>query len=223
MTPADRSAAVGLLLRRIHADLVANVKYDIARQQGAEPVETTLAGLVADRDWLFTGDAYHLDTSHLSAAVRLAKVVTDPADLALAVDLTEYGRRLAPQYQFQAEPPFTDFYPSHGLYLRALLGQETDAAVTYFREQADQTNADEEGTGASEFYVALLDRVGRHAEAFDEAARLTPKPSSMLGIAPSLLELAQRSGRFDRLMAICRDHDDPIGFTAGLLQRSTDP
>jgi hypothetical protein len=222
MTPADRSAAVGLLLRRIHADLLANVKYDIARQQGAEPAETTLAGLVADRDWLFTGDAYHLDTSHLSAAVRLAKVVTDPADLALAVDLTEYGRRLAPQYQFQAEPPFTDFYPSHGLYLRALLGQDVDCAIAYFRERADQTNVDEEGAGAIEFYLALLDRVGRHAEAFDEAVRLSSKSAPSLGIAPTLLELAHRAGRFDRLMDICRQRDDPIGFAAGLLQRSTD-
>ena len=33
MSPADRSAAVGLLIRRIHTDLLANVKFDIARQQ----------------------------------------------------------------------------------------------------------------------------------------------------------------------------------------------
>jgi hypothetical protein len=43
-----------------------------------------------------------------------------------------------------------------------------------------------------------------------------------MGIAPSLLELAERSGRFDRLMDICRDRDDPIGFAAGLLQQNTD-
>jgi hypothetical protein len=158
----------------------------------------------------------------LSAAVRLAKVVTTPSDLALAVDLTGYGRRLAPQYQFQAEPPFADFYPSHGLFLRALLGQEVEKAVAYFRQRAEETNAEEEGVGAIEFYIALLDRVGRHAEAFDEAVRLTPKAATPMGIAPSLLELAERSGRFDRLMDICRDRDDPIGFAAGLLQQNTD-
>ena len=222
MSPADRSAAVGLLIRRIHADLVGNVKFDIARQQETEPAEVTLAGLVADRDWLFTGDAYHLDTSHLSAAVRLAKVVTTPSDLALAVDLTEYGRRLAPQFQFQAEPPFADFYPSHGLFLRALLGQDVEQAVAYFRQRAEETNADEEGAGAIEFHVALLDRVGRHQEAFDEAVRLTPKSATPMGIAPTLMELAERSGRFDRLMEICRQRDDPIGFTAGLLRKTPD-
>jgi hypothetical protein len=219
MSPADRSSAVGLLIRRVHADLVSNVKFDIARQQGTEPTETTLAGLVTDRDWLFAGDAYHLDTSHLSATVRLAKIITDPSDLALAVDLTAYGRRLAPQFQFQGEPPFVDFYPSHALFLGALLGQNVDQAVDYFRGRAEETNVDEEGIAAVEFYIALLGRVGRHADAFDEAVRLTPPQTSPIGIAPPLLELAEKSGRFDRLMQIARDRDDPIAFTAGLLAK----
>jgi hypothetical protein len=217
MSPADRSAAVGLLIRRIHTDLVSNVRYDIARQQGSEPSETMLADLVADRDWLFAGDAYHLDTSHLSAAVRLAKVVSDRPDLALAVDLTAYGRRLAPQFQFQGEPPFADFYPSHALFLGALLGQNVDQAAAYFRQRAEETKVEDEGMAAIEFYVALLDRVGRPEEAFDEAVRLTPPQSSPVGIAPPLLELAEKSGRYDRLMQIARDRDDPIAFAAGLV------
>lgn len=216
-SPADRSAVVSRLVRRVHADLIANVRYDIERQQGQPPAEPTLAALVADRDWLFTEHSYHLDTSHLSATVRLAKVLEPGDDLRLAVDLTEYGRRLSPTFQFAGEPPFADFYPSHGLYLRAMLGEDVDAAVAYFCERAEATSIDEDGTSAIEFYVALLDRVGRPALALEESVRLLPTGTPPLGIAPSVVELAAKAGRFDRLMDIARERDDPVSFAIGCL------
>ena len=184
MSPTDRSAAVGLLIHpRIHADLLANVKYDIARQQGTEPAEATLAGLVADRDWLFTGDAYHLDTSHLSAAVRLAKAVTDPADLALAVDLTDYGRRLDHSLEFQAEPPFAEFYPSHGLFLREFSGEGVDEAVAYFRKRAEEINADEEAqapsSSISPSWIASAGIPRRLTRPFDSPQNPPPRWASL--------------------------------------------
>src|SRR3954470_2306351 len=50
---ADQQAGAALLLRQLHADLIANVRADIERQQSQAPAEATLAELVADRDWLF--------------------------------------------------------------------------------------------------------------------------------------------------------------------------
>ncbi len=91
-TRAEQQAAAALLLRRLHADLLANVRADIARQEGSEPTGQSLAELVADRDWLFAENNYHIDTTHLAAVVRFARLLEDPALLALAYDLTEYGR-----------------------------------------------------------------------------------------------------------------------------------
>ena len=97
---ADQQEAAGLLLRHLHAELLANVRADIARQSGKEPSETTLAGLVADRDWLFADNNYHVDTTHLAATIRFARLLEEPELLELAYDLTEYGRRLSSQFQF---------------------------------------------------------------------------------------------------------------------------
>ncbi len=158
---ADQQEAAGLLLRHLHAELLANVRADIARQSGKEPSETTLAGLVADRDWLFADNNYHVDTTHLAATIRFARLLEEPELLELAYDLTEYGRRLSSQFQFQGDPPFSDVYPSHGLFFAAQLGRQVDEALAYFRQAAEAADPHEQGTAAAEVYVALLARLGR--------------------------------------------------------------
>ncbi len=75
---ADQQAAAALLLRHLHAELLANVRADIVRQSGSEPAETTLAALVADRDWLFADNNYHIDTTHLAATIRFARLLEEP-------------------------------------------------------------------------------------------------------------------------------------------------
>src|SRR5207247_1071093 len=127
--PRDEQApAARLLLRQLHEDLVANVKADIARQEGQPPNAQTLRELVHDRDWLFQDNSYHLDTTHLAATVRIARALTDPDDLRLALDLTEYGRRLGQPFQYQGDEPFGEMYPANALYFHALLGENIDEA-----------------------------------------------------------------------------------------------
>ncbi len=104
---ADQQAATALLVRHLHAELLANLRSDIGRQEGKQPAETTLAALVADRPWLFQELTYHVDTTHLSSVVRFARLSEDPAVLRLALDLTEYGRRLHAQFQYPGDEPFT--------------------------------------------------------------------------------------------------------------------
>src|SRR5690606_28774314 len=150
-------------LNHLYRELVANVRADIARQEGSEPKETTLAELIADRDWLFGEMSYHTDTTHLAAVVRFARVLEDRELIAKAYDLTEYGRRLSQQFQFPGEPPFRELYPSHALFFGAQLGKNVDEAVAYFDQQARETDVHEQGTGPAEIYIALLSRLGRHA------------------------------------------------------------
>lgn len=217
---SEQQAAAALLLNHLYRELVANVRSDIARQEGNEPKETTLKQLVADRDWLFLENNYHIDTTHLAAVVRFARLLEDRELLALALDLTEYGRHLGSQFQFAGDEPFTDVYRHHGLFFAAQLGQQVDEALAYFHERAKSLSIDEYGSGACEIYIGLLARLGRYAEAIDATIELLPAGTRTSGFAPSLLELSRMAGNYDRLMAACRERGDLVAYTAGLVERT---
>ncbi|HEV2972258.1 MAG TPA: hypothetical protein VGY55_19950 [Pirellulales bacterium] len=215
---AQQQIAAGLLVRQLHSDLFANLRADIARRAEGAPEQGTLPELLSGRDSLFADNNYHIDTSHLSATVRIARIVEDPEILGLAWELTEYGRRLSVTFQLTGDEPFEDVYRSHGLFFAAQLGREIEAAVAYFRNKADNANPDEMGTATAEVYVVLLIRLRRFSDAFEEHVRLMPAGVRTTGFAPTVLELARLSGNYDRLLAICRQRGDLLGFAAGLLE-----
>ena len=215
---SQRQEVAALLVQQLHQDLTANLVSDITRQQGSPPTEKTIRDLVAERDWLFANDNYHIDTSHLSSIVRFAAILEDAESLRLALDLTEYGRRLSSQYQFRGEEPFTDLYPSSALLFQAGLGENVDEAIRYFREQAASRPASEAGPMPAEVLVRLLAAAGRYDEALEAYGELLPQGTRTWGFAPTLLELARQSGHYDQLTRLCRDRGDMIGFTAGLVE-----
>jgi hypothetical protein len=217
---ADRKEVAALLLRFIHDELMRNVRDDVQRQQGSPPTETTLEDLVRDRDWLFEGENYHADTTHLQSIVRFGVVLDDPELIRLAYDLTQYGVKLGDSYQFPGRPPFIDVYPDHARYYAALLGRNVDEAVAYFKQQADDSVEDQDTTPV-DVYLSLLSRLGRTAEAIEETARLQPPGKRQSDLAPSLQELAQQSGDYERLMKVSRARGDLLGFAAGLTAKTS--
>jgi hypothetical protein len=216
----QQQIAAALLVRQIHAEFLANVRADIARRESAPPVEHSLVQLLAGREWLFADNGYHIDTSHLSAGVRIARIIEDPAVLEMAWELTEYGRRLAATFQPPGDPPFDDTYPSHGLFFAAQFGRQVDEAVAHFRARAERANLEEEGTAAAEIYIVLLIRLRRFGEALEEHIRLMPAGVRTTGFAPTVLEMARLAGGYDRLLAVCRERGDLLGFAAGVLSKS---
>jgi hypothetical protein len=217
---AEQAPAARLLLKQVHADLLASVTADITRQEGQPPREKTLHDLVHDRDWLFQDNSYHLDTTHLAATVRIARALTAPEDLRLALDLTEYGRRLSQQFQYPGDEPFDDMYPANALYFQALLGEKVDDALDYFRNKAETLDPQSHGYAAIETYIDLLSRLGRHEEALAAAMKFGLGSIQSLGNAPPLVELAHRTGDFAALLSHCRQKEDLLGFTAALVQSS---
>lgn len=215
---AAQQAAAGLLVEHVHSELLATVRADIAQQQGAEPTEESLKELVADRDWLFGEHSYHLDTTHLASTVRFSRLLEDESQLRLALDLTAYGRRLSSQFQYKGDPPFTDIYPSHSLYLGALLGDDVDAAVEYFRERAETLDPGEHGGLPVEAYVQLLERLGRHEVALDALLKFVEaQPNAATQVVPLMLELSQKAGNFEKLAAYCRGRGDLLGYATAKL------
>jgi hypothetical protein len=217
---AEQVPAAQRLLRRVHADLLHSVKTDIARQEGQQPAGSTLKELLADRDWLFQDNSYHLDTTHLAACVRISRVLSDPADLRMAFDLTEYGRRLSQQFQYQGDEPFAEVYPANALYFQALLGENVDQAIDYFKTKAEMLDPQYHGYAAVETLVDLLSRLGRHGEALAAAVKHGITSIQPLGNAPPLVELAQKSGQFQPVLDHCRAKEDVLGFAAALVQSS---
>jgi hypothetical protein len=217
---ANRVAAADRLVRRLHQDLVANLRAEIAHRGQPLPAEgAPIAELIERCPWLFADDAYHIDVSHLSAVVRIAPLVNDPTTISRAVELTDYGRNLSHRHRSEGEPPFEDHFADHGVYLRALLGDDADAAVRYFRAKLGPTDSEaQEGTIPAQVLVGLLLRLGRLDEAIDVAAEfLAGVPEAALG-CPSVAQLCQRAGQPARLARIARSHGDLVHYAAAILQ-----
>ena len=208
-------ASAKLLLAHVHEELLASVRADVAQQEGAEPAEQTLKELVADRDWLFGEHSYHIDTTHLASTVRYAEILTDEADLRLALDLTEYGRRLHPQFQYQGDEPFGEIYPMHAMFFQTQLGENVDEAVAAFSEKA-KLDVMDHGTMPLEVYIDLLARLERYDDAIQAHLQL-PNDIPLRGVAPSLLELCQAAGDMTVYLEQSREANNVVEFAKGLL------
>jgi hypothetical protein len=225
LPPGDSAvqiACIERLIGRLHAQLVSSLRADLAQRGHPAPAESaSIAELITGRDWLFADEGYHTDISHLSATVRYSILVSDPANLALAVDLTEYGRRLSSRLQYEGMSPFERTFDDHRVFLRALLGLEVDAAIGYFRNKVEAVAGNDlESSMPAQVLVNLLIRVGRIDEAIDLAAeRLGHLPEQALS-CPGLAELCQQRGRMDRLAGFARQRGNLVHFLAARLQET---
>jgi hypothetical protein len=214
-----RAACTERLIRRLHDDLTASIRADIAhRGQPIPPTGTSIADLVRGRPWLFSDDGYHIDISHLAAVVRSSILVSDRACLALAFDLTEYGRHLSPRLLFEGHPPFENVFADHGAYLGALLGIDVDRSVGLFEAKATAAEpTDAESSLPAQTLVNLLFRLGQLDQAIKASERfLASVPSSSL-VCPSLAQLCGRTGDFERLANVSRKQDDLVNYAAARL------
>jgi hypothetical protein len=173
--------------------------------------------LIKGRPWLFGDDFYHVDTSHLSATVQMSVHLGPSAELNLARELCEYGQHLSPRFQFPGEPPFENLYKDYAVYLSILAGDEVEAGLQYFREKIEQLKPEEYGTYPAEVLINLLLRVGREEEALQIASRYLVKADERQITCPGIVELCERTGKFDVLARLAREHDNPVHFLAGLI------
>jgi hypothetical protein len=172
--------------------------------------------LITDREWLFADNNYHVDTTHLSSVVRIARIVSEPESLAQAVDLCAYGAALAPQFQFTGDPPFERTYAAHELFFAAQLGARVEEAVEFFTRRATEADPLIVGTGPAETLVVLCARLRRWDEALAAAARWLPPGTRTGGFAPSLLELSRQAGNFAVFKQLCRERSDLLNYAAAL-------
>ncbi len=209
-----------LLVRTLHSELLGNLKSSVRRREGTAPSTGSISELIAGRDWLFEGNTYYIDTSHVSSVVQLSPRLEDRASLSLALELTDYGRCLSEMFQYPGEPPFEDLYTDHSHYLKALLGQEVSEGVAHFRKKLGGSDSDPDGTAAAQALVSLLERIERYDEAIEVSVEyLKDFPAHELKCS-SVPQLCQISGDYDRLRKVSRDQGDLLSFTASVLYNS---
>jgi hypothetical protein len=177
-----------------------------------------LRKLIEGRDWLFADDCYHIDLSHLSAAVHMSRDLEPGDDMRRARELCAYGQRLAPAFRSQGEPPFEDHYRDHDVYFSILLGEKVEEGLAHFQAKVE-AQAEEGDPGPAEILVQLLLRLGRPAEALEVAKRhLAPMDNAWL---TRLVEVCRQAGNFRALAEAAQQHGNPVQFVAGLLASQT--
>jgi len=213
-----REDCIRLLVRTLHHDVVENIKRTIAKAEGAAPETRNVPELVAGRDWLFGEYDYYVDTSHLVSVLRFSLDLTDCETLGLAVELAEYGKHLSTMFQFRGDPPFEDGYDGHALYLRALIGENVDDAIAHFKTKIATSNPDDVGTAPAQTLVTLLSRLERYPEAIAVSLEHLRETDPNQLICPSVFQLCQMSGDYDRLRSLARERGDLLHFAAAALQ-----
>jgi hypothetical protein len=214
---ADQQAAAALLVQQVYCELLENVRGHIARKQGSAPQGASIVELLSLEPDLCAGDAYHIDTTHLATALRIARILEQPIAINQAWQLAEYGRKLSPLFHLQDQPPFNPLYERYSLFFAAQLGERVDEALATFGEEARQTDVYHQGALPAEVYAVLLSRTGKHAEAVEAAAELIPPGTHTTGFAPSLLELSRRAGDFTKFLELAEKRGDVVSYATGLL------
>jgi hypothetical protein len=213
-----RNESLRLLVRSLHGQIVDNLRRAIADVEGKWPESASMATLIEGRDWLFENNAQHTDSSHLGPVLAMSAELDDEETLRLAVDIAEYGSRLGPMFQYSDDPPFERVYEDRRVYLRALLGEDVDRAVSHFDEKAAESDPDRNGTRPAEVLVELLIRLARYDDAIKAFRRyLIDVPPEGLS-CPSLLQLYQMAGNFEQLKQVAKQQSDPLSYLAALIQ-----
>jgi hypothetical protein len=198
-----RPECLRLLVRTLYQTLAESLRETVAAAESIAPAGG-VRELIAGRDWLFEGMSSYTDSTHLVSVLRFVPESEDPETLRMALEMAEYGCRLSDMFHFRGDPPFEDVYLDHAVFLRALLGEDADAAVEHFRKKISSAR-----DAAAPVLIDLLVRLGRHEDAIRTSMEHLPDVS---------LQLCQTAGDYATLRCLARQREDRLGFAAGIIQ-----
>ena len=212
----DRKRCAAILVKHLYTDITDSVQADVQRRMALAPPTDSLREAIAGRDWLFQEGNYHIDVSHLNAVVRFARFLDQNSpELKLAIELTEYGGRLDPQFQYPGDPPFDDFYPSHRHFLQALSGEKVDESLAFFRDKLNAQPEEQDKQLIAYVLVDLAMRINRWDLAIELAEAHLTKLEEGSGF--SFAELCRDAGNMAALQRVAQAKNDLVTFAAALL------
>jgi hypothetical protein len=222
----QRAALAERLIRHMHRELTSNVRSAISRAAPSTAVEietAELAELLEKHGAAIRQSTPHLDATHLVSAMRIGRLVSTPTAIREALSLARYGELLPSLLQYASEPPFSETYPDHVQYFKALVSGDATEAVARFLERSGTSTSTPDQAAAAEVAVELLLRCGKPEEAAELALRQGPEFGSA-GIAPGLIEIAGRLKNPETILKFLREQEDVLAFAAvRLLQASSAP
>ena len=222
MSADERRQAAAMMVKHLYSDLQHSLRREVETRQPVLTARPSIRELISSREWLFENGNYHIDVSHLHATVGFARhLKSDDAELPLAIELCEYGSRLAEPLRYPADVPFDDYYTAHLHFLNALVGHQADAAMQYFLDRL-QNEPDEPDKKLIAFVIVDLgQRIGRMDQALEATAKFLSRLEDPNGF--SFNEACMTAGRQDLLTKIAEQNDDVLALATTLLTTSSSP
>jgi hypothetical protein len=217
----DRDKCIALLATRLHGEIVARIARAIQAQEGSLPLTSSLTELMEGRDWLFGDWDYYVDTSHLLSVIPYCVKMTDREVLALFHELCAYGKHLSPRFHSSGNPPFENQYEGYDHYIQALLGNEVESHVDYFRRQVAECDPETAGDAPGRTLVKLLVSLHRPADALQVLLHDVFEDAPYGAPVPSALQLCYQAGDFARMTELARDRGDLLSYAAGCIMSAS--
>lgn len=217
----DQKRAAALLVKELYQDLTQTLGHEVQSRVAMVPPGSTIRELITGRDWLFENDNYHIDVSHLNSVVRFARAFDrNTPELQNVIELCEYGSKLSPQFQYQGDPPFDEFYPAHLHFFKVLVGDNVDEHLQYFKDRLEAEPDEEDKPYLAIVLVDLLMRLERLGEAVDAATPYLSMVNDLSENGFSYARLCQEAKRYDAWQKACEQAGDYVGFAAAVIQKS---
>ncbi|MEZ6043466.1 MAG: hypothetical protein R3C20_23450 [Planctomycetaceae bacterium] len=221
MSPDERQQAAAMMVQNIYSDLQRSVRHDVESRMPVLNGKATLSELISGREWLFENGNYHIDVSHLHATVGFARHLnSDAPELQQAIELAEYGSRLAEPLRYPADVPFDDYYNGHLHFLHAIAGINPEDSLQYF---IDRLNAEPDEPDKKLIAFVVVDlgqRIGQLSQALEVAAPFLNRLEDPAGF--SFTEACVDANRLDLLEQFARENDDILSMATVLLTRKAD-
>jgi hypothetical protein len=216
----DREKCIALLASKLLQEVLERMGRAIEPQEGAQPKSRNLPELMNGRDWMFGVWDYYVDTSHLLSIIPYCIEVTDPPVLEILNELCEYGKRLSEQFQSKGVPPFENQCEAYAHYVQALLGNNVEEHLDYFRRQVTESDPEVAGDAPARALVKLLVSLNRPAEALDVLLSDVMEDAPYGTPVPSALQLCYKAGDFGRMKDLSRERGDLLSYAASSILHS---
>jgi len=219
LSAKQRASCAELMVNQLYEDLTENVRRDVEQRTPMLPPDLPLSELLAGRLWLFEEDNYHTDVSHLNAVVRFARALEDDSQaLDKAIQLCQYGARLAPQLQYPSEAPFDTYYESHQHYFQIVADSDREQSLQFFRDRLQQAEEPQEKELIAYVLVDLLMRIKDYPGAIEVAETYLDQVNEQSGF--SFVTLCEDTGDMEALLRHAKKTGNAVMYLAAKLQQS---